>query len=211
MLTKQQIVEYLPDYSLEIILKALNELAKYDESIDPNSEQFEEDIVERLEDVLGSIEKSIQDTPSQITEAKQYALQLIKEKGIYVEEQLVEELFHLCVEEGIARAKVFHQVGMAAFNSTLAHLQGEELKAATEQHIQKLHAFNLMMCDGSALDTMLQNYEIGSIDNAVKTVSIDAEDFDIEQYQKEILAGIEEPKKPTTRYGAKQLLRAMLG
>lgn len=211
MLNCNEIAQYLPNYSSEIIFKALLELSKFDDSIDPDAEYFDEDIIERLGDVLECIEKSIHDTPLEITEAKNYALELIQDKGINIEDKVVEELFRLHIQSGIARAKVFHQVGAAAFNSTLSHLQGEELKQATEQHIKKLHAFNMLINNSEKLDTVLSDYGIASIQTSAKTISVEPEEvFDAEIYRKELLEG-NEPKKPTTRHGAQLMLKAMLG
>lgn len=211
MLNCNEIAQYLPNYEAELIFKALSELAKYDKSIDPNAEYFDEDIIERLEDILECIGESIHNAPNQITETKQYALKLIRNKGIVIEEQVVEELFRLHIQAGIAQAKIFHQAGNAAFNSTLAHLQGEELKQATEQHIKKLHAFNMLMNDSEKLDTVLSDYGIGSMGTSAKTITVEHEElFNAEIYRKELLEG-NEPKKPTTRHGARLMLKAMLG
>lgn len=209
MITFEEIKQLLPNYSEERIKKAILEISKFDSTVIPNSQEYDENMVERLEDVLYSIEESISES-KEIGEAKQYALKLIQEKGIYCQQKLLDELFYLCVEENIARAKAFHEVGVAAFSSTLAHLQGEELKQATEQHIKKLYAFNMLLNDCNKLDAILEEYGIGAIPASVETVSTEAvELFDAEEFRRELLGGAE-PKKPTTRQGSKQLLKLLM-
>ena len=211
MFDRQELYEYFATYSKSSIDLALLELSKYDDSINPNGQVFNDSITEQLEGVLEVTEQAINNSPvNQLAETKQLAIKLAQEKGLQIDARVFDAMLRLCVEENIARAKIFHEVGQAAFRSSLAHLQGEELKAATEQHIKKLHVLNLLLNDGDRLEEILQEYSINT-KQVEESIEVEVQDsFNADEYYQELVKG-KEPKKPTTRHGSKQLVIAMLG
>lgn len=187
MFTRNQINEYFSSHSKATIDRALTELAKYDPSIDPKGDSFDDLITEQLEQVLETLDEAIAlNLPVQETTA--FAVSKGQQLGF--PQQIFESLVTAAIEEGVITAIALNKVKTDTVAQTSAYLAVEELKNSQELTNAQIAFVTQIMGDKSKLDAVLQTY--GVRDAVVPEPKMD-EKFDVDEYLQECRLG-ESPK-----------------
>ncbi|QLE42205.1 hypothetical protein FD723_18460 [Nostoc sp. C052] len=210
------------EYTQAQIIQGLSELAAIDKRIDPNGEEFDETIIEQLEDTFGIIQEAVDKHKllvargENLVPVEEIAMELVGEKTD-IPINVFKGFVDIVAGEAIARAVLEHQLSETVYNQTLTDLDVKSLEAKNQQAANRISLMSHLIQNPQTVERILEDYGINNNANtqtqlAERTASCTL-DFDPDEFLLEVGAG-KKPQSiktiPDTQLLTKQLLKRYL-
>jgi|GEM_PF-6079089 hypothetical protein len=217
MFSRRELFEYFSDrYTEAQVVKALQVLAKYDASIDPDSVMFQASITEQLEGAFDVGEKALDSSPSlSLFDAAEVAIEASEKRQLNLDPRIFNELIYIVAERAIARAVALHSFENAVFDSASTQLNAEQLEKIRDKNDRQIKAFQLIANDDERINKILEEYGVNSQQQTEEWITTyervleEDEDFDPEAYLTELNLVVGEPsaKKSLNKSQSRKLIK----
>jgi predicted house-cleaning NTP pyrophosphatase (Maf/HAM1 superfamily) len=218
MFTRTELFDYFQDdYTEQQVVEALKAIARYDKSLNPEGEEFPDEITEQLEGAFETVEKVLADSPNlSLAEVKQAAVVEAARNHPEVDTRILQEILYIATERAIAQAATFGQIEQAVFDAANAQLTAEQLEKLRDKNNRQISAWQLIGNDDERINKILEEYGVNSkqqtqewIETYERVLEDDDEDFDASAYLSELKAVVgEDPaKKSLTKSQSRKVIK----
>lgn len=216
--TRTELFQHFDNYSQEQVTQALEKLAEIDKQLDPNAEEFEESIIEQLEDIFSIIQDAIASTKqlpgtSSLAQIEQTAINLASDRAVAIPIDAVRGLIEILETEAIVEAVALHEQKKRVRDSALLQLEANSLVESSQLSNQRIEALNKLIRDPEKLDEILEEHGFLTVEEAERqhnelTASCSI-DFDVDAYLDEVNKKKPQPQ-PKTIHDTKRLATALV-
>jgi hypothetical protein len=211
------------EYTQDQIVQGLSELAAIDKRINPNGEEFDETIIEQLEDTFGIIQEAVDKhrllaaRGENLVPVEQIAMELVGDRSADIPINVFKGFVDIVAGEAIARAVLEHQLSETVYNQTLTDLDVKALGSKNQRVADRIALMSHLIQNPQTVERILEDYGINNNANTQtqlveKTASCTL-DFDPDEFLLEVGAG-KKPQSiktiPDTQLLTKQLLKRYL-
>jgi hypothetical protein len=218
MFTRTELFDYFQgDYTSEQVVEALKAIARYDKSLNPEGEEFPDEITEQLEGAFDISEKVLESSPNlSLSEARQAAIVEASENYPELDTRVFKEILYIVSERAIARAVSLRRVEDGIFDAASAQLDAEALEKLRDSNNRLITAYQLIGNNDERINKILEEYGVNSkqqtqewVETYERVLEEDDEDFDADAYLTELNAVVgEEPtKKSLNKSQSRKLVR----
>ncbi|WP_445634498.1 hypothetical protein NSTC745_06321 [Nostoc sp. DSM 114161] len=216
--TKAELFQHFEgEYTQAQIIKGLTELAKIDSSINPDGDEFDESIVEQLEDTFCLIQDAVDKQKllaakgETLVPVEQIAMELAQGQASDTPIQVFKGFVDIVAGEAIARAVLEHQISETVYNQTLTDLDVKSLEAKNQQAANRIALMSHLIQNPQTVERILEDYGINSNANTQTQLLETTTSCTLEFNPEEFLLEVGAPKKsqtiPDTQMLTKQLLK----
>ncbi|MBD2302598.1 hypothetical protein H6G80_31320 [Nostoc sp. FACHB-87] len=222
--TRQELFELLSaSYPSEKILAGLQELAKTDPSIDPDGEEFDVEVSDRLERLFNLAQKTLDQSKllgggSNLANIQTQAIESVSEQLQIegVSRETFKAFLDIVAGKAVAKALAVHQFEQELFNQIKSELDVESLQQQTQAGLEEVAFIYQLAKNPEIRQRITQDYGLKTaqeIRQEVQTLTNSATSgFDPKAFLDEI--GVPTPEKkstqPTTIQDMKNLTRSLL-
>ncbi|MBD2457729.1 hypothetical protein H6G80_27115 [Nostoc sp. FACHB-87] len=166
--TRSQLYEYFGErYSPEQIDNSLMIMAQNGAKIDPDAEEFSDDITEELEGIFNAVGEAL-NNQQQLGQSDEItvkqASKLAAQYSRHSSPQLMAAMIKMAVQDGIRKAAAINQIKNHVFNRVLEQGDAELVNSVRTGNNQTTDLLMEWANDGERVDKMLGNYGIKPVD-----------------------------------------------
>jgi cysteinyl-tRNA synthetase len=218
MFTRQELFDYFQDdYTQQQVVDALKAIARFDKSLNPEGEEFPDEITEQLEGAFEISEKVLESSPNlSISEARQAAIVEASESYPELDTRIFQEILYIVSERAIARAVSLKRVEDGIFDATSAQLDAEALEKLRDKNNRLISAYQLIGDNDERINKILEEYGVNNkqqtqewVETYERVLDEVDDDFDASAYLTELKAVVgEEPaKKSLTKSQSRKVIK----
>ncbi|MEH2201235.1 hypothetical protein [Nostoc sp.] len=195
------------EYSTEQVIQALSKLAEIDKQVDPNSESFDESIVEQLEDIFGIIQdavdkqKLLATSGSSLTSVEDLAVELAGDR-LDIPKEVFKGFVEILAGRTIAQATVIHQFTNQLFKDVSGELQTRSLQETTQETAEQVAFMMQLIQNPETRQRIAQDYGLKpnhQVATELKTVTNTTTEFNPTDFDPDaFLAEVSGKKKSIT-------------
>jgi hypothetical protein len=206
------------EYSQSQIVKALSELAAIDKRINPDGDEFDETIIEQLEDTFSIIQEAVDKHKllvakgEDLVPVEQIAMELVADAKSDIPLDVFKGFVDIVAGEAIARAVLEHQLSETVYNQTLTDLDVKSLGAKNQQVANRISLMSHLIQNPQTVERILEDYGIGNTAQTqlLETTASCTKEFNPDEFLLEVNTG-KKPQSiktiPDTQLLTKQLLK----
>ncbi|NDJ21000.1 hypothetical protein GS682_04935 [Nostoc sp. B(2019)] len=190
------------EYTQAQILQGLGELAAIDKRINPQGEEFDEIIIEQLEDIFCIIQDAVDKHKllaargEDLVPVEQIAMELVGDRACDIPIEVFKGFVEIVAGEAIARAVLEHQLSEAVYSQTLTDLDVKALSGKNQQAANRIALMSHLISNPETVEKILQDYGVSTAPSLqlIETTASCSIDFDPDAF----LAEVNDPKKLPT-------------
>lgn len=221
--TRTELFQHFDNYSQEQVTQALEKLAQIDKQLDPNAEEFEESIIEQMEDIFSIIQDAFRQVAEGIASTKQLpgtsglaqieqtAINLASDRAIAIPIDAIRGLIEILETEAIVEAVVLHEQKKRVRESALLQLEANSLVESNQLSNQRIEALNKLIRDPEKLDEILEEHGFLTTEEAQRQhnelIASCSIDFDVDAYLDEVN---QKKPQPKTIHDTKRIAKALV-
>lgn len=206
-------------YTQGQVILALSKLAEIDKQINPQAEEFEESIIEQLEDMFGIIQEALDKHKllaakgEALVPVEEIAMELVGRSDIPLE--VFKGFVDIVAGEAIARAVLEHQLSRSVYEQTLSDLDTRALENKNQQAANRIALMAHLISNPETVEKILQEHGIRTTADAqlIETTNSCTIDFDPEAFLRELQNPKKSPVTPSnlrTIQDTKRLTQTLL-
>ncbi len=209
MFTREELFEYFGgQYSVELVMKALQELSLADDSINPDAEEFPATITERLEEIFQAVEGALDkhklltaNGSTNIAPIEEIAVELAGDH-LDIPKEVFKGFVEILAGRTIAQATVIHQFTNQLFKDVQGELQARSLQDATQETAEQVAFMMQLIQNPQTRQQIAQDYGLKpnhQVATELKTVTNTTTEFNPTNFDPDaFLAEVSDGKKSIT-------------
>jgi hypothetical protein len=192
------------EYSQSQVIKGLTELAKIDKQINPDADEFDESIIEQLEDTFHLIQdavdkhKLLAQKGENLVPVEQIAMDLVGDRASSIPLDVFKGFIEIVAGEAIARAVLEHQLSKSVYEQTLTDLDIKALSCKNRDTANRIALMSHLINNPQTVEKILLDYGINSETRLPEIANSCSIDFDPDAFLAEVSDPKKTPSVPTT-------------